>query len=500
MILAMTLKGAQPRVALFALVFVGYAYFYQAGGWNQNSRFDLTRAMIEHGTLSIDRYAENTGDVSERDGHLYCDKAPGVSFLAVPAWLAVYAGSARPPRAEHLAAGAWLATVTAIGVPSALAVIALMQLAMALGLSAQRAAVIAAGWGMATLAFPYSTLLYGHQLSATMLITAFAILVGRAASVADDSGAGWRLIAVGFLLGASVAADYTSALAAVPIAIYAVRIAGWRRAIVALIAGAAVPGVALAVYHTIAFGGPLTLSYKYSIGQNRHLGWFMGLGTPDPHILAQITFSSYRGLFYSAPWLLLAIPGGVGLWRRGHRAEVGVCVSIIVLFLWLNASLVDWQGGWAMGPRYLIPAIPFLVALSSGVLVPPAPGSWWARATEDPRIRHVAAGAFAAALALSLALMLIGVAVKPEVDTRVPRPFEDFLWPHFLRGEIGVSTQGIDMLRNPRGAPRQAWNLGYAIGLSGRASLVPLFVAWAACAAWLAMALQRADRHAMGRS
>ena len=73
-------------------------------------------------------------------------------------------------------------------------------------------------------------------------------------------------------------------------------------------------------------------------------------------MLAEITVSPYRGLFYSAPWLALAVPGAVAWWRRGRRAEVAVAGSIILLFVWLNASLVDWQGGWAMGARYLVPS------------------------------------------------------------------------------------------------------------------------------------------------
>src|SRR5262245_56197948 len=40
----------RPEVALFMLVLGAYGYFYQAGGWNQNSRFDLTRALVEQRT------------------------------------------------------------------------------------------------------------------------------------------------------------------------------------------------------------------------------------------------------------------------------------------------------------------------------------------------------------------------------------------------------------------------------------------------------------------
>ena len=49
------------KVALFALVLGAYAYFYQGGGWNQNSRFDLTRPIVEQHTSQIDAYVKNAG-------------------------------------------------------------------------------------------------------------------------------------------------------------------------------------------------------------------------------------------------------------------------------------------------------------------------------------------------------------------------------------------------------------------------------------------------------
>jgi hypothetical protein len=474
----------RPGVALFALVFAGYAYFYQAGGWNQNSRFDLTRAIVEDGTLQIDRYARNTGDASRRAGHMYCDKAPGVSLLAVPAWAAVHALAAKPPRPGTLALGAWLGTVTAIAAPSALGVVMMFLLAASLGLARSRAAVVALAWGLATLAFPYSTVFYGHQLIAAMLVAAFALLV-RARGTPGGAHAR-RLVAVGALLGGAVVVEYTAALAALPIAAYALAVAPWRRAVVAIGLGALGPALVLAAYHAAAFGGPLTLPYEFSTQKHRHMGWFMGLGTPDLGVLGSITFSAYRGLFYATPWLLLAVPGAVRWWRHGRRAEVGVCAAVIVLFLWLNASLVDWQGGWAMGPRYLIPAIPFLVVLAAGVVLP-APGV-------DRRARTVAAVALGVLVAGSAVVMLAGVSVRPEVDVRIQRPI-GFVLDHFARGELGISTQSIDMITGNPNGPVQAWNLGHRIGLTGHASLVPLVALWAACAVWLGIALRRAPRH-----
>src|ERR1700745_2124466 len=65
-------------------IFLSFIYFYEGGGWNQNSRFDLLRAIVERHTLQIDAYHENTQDKAHFRGHYYSDKAPGLVFLAVP--------------------------------------------------------------------------------------------------------------------------------------------------------------------------------------------------------------------------------------------------------------------------------------------------------------------------------------------------------------------------------------------------------------------------------
>src|SRR5262249_62430349 len=69
----------------YLALFVTFAWFYQAGGWNQNSRFDLVRAIVDEGTLRIDDYHRNTGDKARWNGHYYSDKAPGLALAAVPA-------------------------------------------------------------------------------------------------------------------------------------------------------------------------------------------------------------------------------------------------------------------------------------------------------------------------------------------------------------------------------------------------------------------------------
>jgi hypothetical protein len=449
---------ARPEAALFALVLGAYAYFYQAGGWNQNSRFDLVRAIVEDGSIRIDKYRRNTGDLSKREGHYYCDKAPGVSFLAVPGYALTRGLGAT------LATSAWFAAVVAVGVPSAIAAVMLALLLAAMGVRAGPACAAAAAWSLATLAWPYGTLLYGHQTLAALLIIGFALLA--IPRVRKETPPPLRLVLAGAVLGYAVVVEYPAALACVVIGVYTLVVFGPRAAgLLAL--GAVPPAIALAAYHTAGFGGPLTLPYEFSTQPHRSMGFFMGIGVPKPEALWHILLSDYRGLFFTAPWLLLAIPGGVQLVRAGRRAEAAVCAAIFVLFVWLNASLVDWQGGWAMGARYLVPCLPFVVLAAAGLLVAP------------PASRALRRGLLAVAVAgvaWAGAHMLIGTAVKPEVPVHIKKPFAAYLYPRFFDGKLSVSTQSIDAAGHPAKGPRAAWNLGQRAGLDGAASLLPLIV------------------------
>ena len=67
----------KAAILLGSVTFLSFLFFYEGGGWNQNSRFDLLRAIVERHTLQIDAYHENTQDKAHFRGHYYSDKAPG---------------------------------------------------------------------------------------------------------------------------------------------------------------------------------------------------------------------------------------------------------------------------------------------------------------------------------------------------------------------------------------------------------------------------------------
>ncbi len=475
----------RPEAALFAMALLTYAYFYQAGGWNQNVRLDHTRAIVEQGTNRIDAYAANTGDkacrgpqgrcIAARPGvdHYYSDKAPGVSWLAVPVWAAVTSARGDRSEAALVALGSYLATVFVVALPAALAVVALFGLLRALALDEKTSAGLCLAWAFGTLAFPYATLLHGVQVAAALGAIGFAALVRW-----RDDPEGPRFatsLAAGLSLGAAVAAEYPAAIVAGAVFVYAAT-RPWRarpRILAGLLVGGAIPAIALAAYHATVFDGAFTTGYAFSTQPHRGSGAFMGIGAPRLDAIVGITFSPYRGLFFTAPWLLLALPGWFWLWKRA-RPEAAVGLFVAGAFFWMNVSLLDWQGGWASGPRYLAPSLPFWVVGVAGVFL---------AVTERHRKRL--GWAFVALAGLSAAFMLVATSVGPEVSERIERPYAEHLIPRFVAGDLAGNRQSFEMVRPAPNGPRHAWNVGERLGLEGLASLLPLAGIWLACAVWL---------------
>src|SRR5207253_7670948 len=99
------------------LVFASYAYFDQGGGPNQFTRLGLTLSLVERGSVTIDPYREWTLDKAEKDGHYYCDKAPGLSLLAVPAYALCRPEIAPGPDSRNVAL--YFVTLLAVSLPAA---------------------------------------------------------------------------------------------------------------------------------------------------------------------------------------------------------------------------------------------------------------------------------------------------------------------------------------------------------------------------------------------
>ncbi len=78
--------------------------------------------------------------------------------------------------------------------------------------------------------------------------------------------------------------------------------------------------------------------------------------------IRELLFHGQVGLVWFAPWVLLAL-----IWfprfLHIHRAEAVLCGAVFLINFVFYAKFYAWHGGWAGGPRYLIPALPFLIMM-----------------------------------------------------------------------------------------------------------------------------------------
>ena len=445
-----------------AALFVAYAYFYQGEGYNQNSRFDLTRAVVEKHTLRIDAYQSNTGDKSFWGGHFYSDKAPGLALAAVPVWAAAHLALRviRRDRSkpEPVIAERYIVTVVTVALPSVAAAVCLFLLAVKLGASVDGAGFAAVALGLATPFWCYATLFWGHIPSSAYLLFAFAAATKLREYKCPRRD--WVLATcVGLAAGWAVVTDFPAAPAAAILALLALVHTsphGGRRMlrVAAGIAAGALPCVlVLMIYNALGFGSPFRIGYPYNVMAAR-LPWqrqgFMGLTYPKLTILYEILVGRYRGLLPLAPVVVTAPFGIWLLWKRANARPGTLALTAIALYyVLLNASYSVWDGGWSYGPRILSPALPFL-CLPLALL--------WTRSA-------LAVRSLLAILALyGVFVSLVAVSTFAMPPDSFKSPMGELLWPAFRGGHLSPL--------------HGTWNLGMRAGLSGLVSLIPLLLVW----------------------
>jgi hypothetical protein len=470
----------RTKWALFALLFASNAYFYQAGGWNQNSRFDLVRAITNEHTLNIDPFHLSTGDKAFFNGHYYSDKAPGLALAAVPvvaiARPFLRAAGGDPETYAGLAWLSYLATVFTTGLFTAMAGVSLYSLSVDLGASEAGALFAAITFGLGTPMWTLATIFIGHAFSAALLVFAFAEACRIAAHTPVRP---YRTgLFVGVCAGWATVSEFPAAVPAVLIALFTAMNA-WRRdratapAIVgALTVGALATAAALMTYQYLCFGSPFHIAYSSEPGYVGMQQGIYGVNVPRLIRLRRILFGEYRGLLPLAPTLIVA-PIGLALLKQKTAALFAAAIA--AFYILLNASYAYWEGGWSYGPRHASPAIPFLcLGLAALWAASPRIGRW----------------ILAALTTYGVAVTLVAVSTMPLPPNNIRRPVAELLWPAFRDGDLSLNTQtmasgSVNPDFRAHTEPKASFNVGMKAGLSGRASLLPLALVWIGCGAAL---------------
>lgn len=452
---------SRTRLGVFLILLGSYAYFWHSRDWNTASRLMLTYSLVDRGQLSIDGLDRQTGDLAYFRGRYYSDKLPGYPFLAaLPYAVQRYALGARPHPLGGPALAYWPAdygtTLATSGLLTAAAAVVLMGIARDLGCSRRAAVLVALAYGLATPAYVYATLAYGHQASAFALLASFALLNRE-----GSRRYGLRAFAAGLLASYAAVIELQVGPVAAILGFYLLgqcvtRARRWE-AVIYFGLGALIPALFMGVYNMLAFDGPLDMGYFHHATEQfakvHSRSNPLGLGKPDWSLVVPLLWGRHRGLLFYAPILALAVPGWALLFADKRRGTAIVTLAASAAIFLVNLSYPEWSGGWSTGPRLLVPLLPFAMIPVAALL---ANAGRWQRIVWTLAVVLTIAGAV---------LMLLFQGVGARLPQDVLDPLVEVVWPLW------------------RGEARPPWWIGERFtrnlgGLAGGESLARLSPRW----------------------
>ena len=403
--------------ALFALL--AAVYLITGSGRfhivDEVSLFSVTESVAKRGAFDTNaiawtQWVNSPGEVLGAfgpEGDDFSKKGPAPAILAVPFYLIGWLSSRLPIEALRLSmlqTAFWLNAVV-----TALTGVLLAQAVLALGYSLRAAVLAGAVFGLGTIAWPYATHFFGEPVSALAIFGLFYALLRL-----RQTGAPRYAFLGGLAAGIMITTSAAHAVLLAPFGVYllyaihvwarrrAAGADGWFRAAIRYLWAAvgrllafAVPLAALAgllvLYNLARFGTPLSTGYHFESGEGFNANWLLGLWG--------LLFSPYRGLFWYTPLAILSVLAWPGFIRR-HRAEGWLTAVVTLVMVAMFAKWWMWWGGFAWGPRFLVPLAPFLVlVLAPWLEFSPARGAW-------PVVRRVL---LIIVLALSFVVQLLAV-------------------------------------------------------------------------------------------
>lgn len=450
---------------LVALAFWGAGYFYSGGMASSQAHYGTARALLEHGTFTLDRYPYIRVDVASFDGHVMSNKPPGFPLLLLPFASVGMAAEALWPgrRGTAIELGAHVTQALSLGTFGLLILLGLRALFLRVSPESP-AALLAALAYLGTYLWPHSTTFFSHVATTALGLVAFLVVLDahqRRMPMTVPRAAG-----VGFLLAYGVVIEFSVVWVFFPLGLLALKSVEGMRTRAALVLGAMVPMLGLMAYQATHFGGPFELTYGHVSGAAEKVGHargFLGAQAPRPEIVWALLFSPYKGIFFNTPLMLAGVAGMVVLARqeawRTPAALVGCASVMLVLFI---SGYWAWEGGSSFGPRFLVPLLPWLLW-----------GLPWVWGRTRALVVVLAVAGFAAMLMGPAVCMVphteadgywtVGYLARKLMNHQVPA------WADQIHGEGLLPPDE----KSPLGL---AYNVGHVLGLRGAWSVVPFVV------------------------
>lgn len=359
---------------------IWFIYLLHVGPTNHPGRFGaLAVSIVEKGHLHVDA-AKSNGlvDAFKFEGHYYINTNPGVSFITVPFWGMGYALYEQLPDASplrqpiiHNKIVEFIGYAVTSALFSALCALVVALFVYKESSSRKRAIMAAVLFAFGTINFRLSQGLNNNQnvVIASLCVVIYCLVFRPKIlhrKISDN-----RFLIIGILAGLGITVDLSIVpfLMVISVPLF-FRIKQTRDG-VALFIGGLVPLAALFAYLHSVFGNPILPPQTYTpnvLFTGPDSGFF-GLSLPDTGIMLSHLVSPGKGLFIYMPFTIAVF------WYVGRKffASVGennikwpgrdfYMIAIFVAYLfWVGATKASEFN--IFGPRYLMPAVPFLCIL-----------------------------------------------------------------------------------------------------------------------------------------
>jgi hypothetical protein len=354
--------SATRRIAFW--LFAAFQFFYLLTSTGRDrtpdeyNTFYTTESLVLRGSTSVPQAVQlhNYYGRDDLHGRPRAAYPPGQALLCVPWYALGQYCLARLPGVPAddtdlvVAFSSCLSSATF----SALTVAFFFLLLSGIGIDLRPSLFAAMMVGLGTPIFAYSGWLFSEPISAAIFVGAALLLFGRGRDPIS-----WRTAAgAGVILGFATIVRPTNVLA---IAIFAVAVlardgkTGLRPAF-CLCAASAIGIGTLFVHNTLLFGGPFEFGYPQAAEGAKRLNTF---DTPLWKGMYGFLLSPGKSVFIFAPPVILALAGLRRLWKL-ERGAATVAVLLPLTYLIFFARYTQWEGGYCVGPRYLVPSIVLL--------------------------------------------------------------------------------------------------------------------------------------------
>ena len=380
---------ADRRLGLLVCAAALAGYLATAGGSMATTdavvAYDLTRQMVDHGTIALSGNLIGNLAYQGLDGRFYSPFGLAQSIWNVPFYLAGRLAAhalAWPPDRTEMATKA--AVVLGSAVAAAACVLVVWLFALGLGAGRRAAVAVAAAAGFATSLWPYSKFGFNVPLAALLLVAAH-----YAAWRAVDSSSRLGAWLSGFWIGWAFLTRHEFAIAAAMLACWlACATRRHRGRVLAWWAVGVLPEIVVwGSYNYVRYGSPLDAGYL----RDQVPAW----GSSVLAGLAGLLLSPGASIFIYSPIAVVAVWALFSA-RRAHAWFPALVLAELTVFTLFYAQLGNWIGGRSYGPRYLVPFLPLICV----------PLADWVQEGAGIRRRVVVAAA-----AISLLVQLPGVLV-----------------------------------------------------------------------------------------